>query len=134
MGYSAPEYVLEHPVSNRSDIFSLGVIAYEMLTGKLPYGEGFASRRDAHRLAYIPATRHNQDIPPWVDAALARAVHRDSEKRYPALSEFLADLSAPNPAFVVDPGAPLIERDPAAFWRVAAALLLLANLILLTQL
>ena len=134
VGYSAPEYVLEHPVSNRSDIFSLGVIVYEMLTGKLPYGEGFASRRDTHRLTYIPATRHNQDIPPWVDAALARAVHRDSEKRYPALSEFLGDLSAPNPAFVVDPGAPLIERDPTAFWRVATALLLLANLILLTRL
>ena len=45
--YTAPEYFLGEPVSSRSDLFSLGVITYQMLTGKLPYGAQIAQRADA---------------------------------------------------------------------------------------
>ncbi len=44
--YTAPEYHRGETPTNRSDIYSLGVIAYELLTGKLPYGRGFGRRRD----------------------------------------------------------------------------------------
>jgi len=52
VGYAAPEYLLEQPVSNRADTYSLGVIAYEMLTGKHPYGKGFANKRHIGACVY----------------------------------------------------------------------------------
>ena len=69
--YTAPEYLRGELPTNRSDIYSLGVIAYEMLTGKLPYpSKGFGSKRTAGRPSYILAASHNEAVPPWVDAAI----------------------------------------------------------------
>jgi serine/threonine protein kinase len=78
LDYTAPEYHLGETPTNRSDIYSLGVIAYELLTGKLPYGKGFAGRRDLARHEYIPAATLNEGVPAWVDAALAKAVHKSA--------------------------------------------------------
>lgn len=129
VNYSAPECADGH-CSNRSDIFSLGVIAYELLTGALPYGDSDRIRA-ADKLRYVPASQHNPHIQPWVDGALRKAVHPNPARRYDSLSEFLYDLSHPNDKFVVARSAPLIERDPLGFWRGLSALLLLGNLILL---
>lgn len=127
--YTAPEYLLGHAGSNRSDIFSLGVIAYEMLTGELPY-DNEMNRHRLRRLRYVPAARRNPDVPAWVDGALQKAVHPDPAKRYEALSEFVADLSRPNPRFVRTAPQPLIERDPVRFWRALALMLLFVNIVL----
>jgi len=130
VNYTAPEYLLGYAGTNRSDIFSLGVIVYEMLTGKLPYGQAKAQNK-AHRLQYISAIEYRQDLPPWVDSALEKAVAQGPEKRYSTLSELLYDLSHPNPAFIKNQPLPLIERNPVGFWRATAIALLLINLILL---
>ncbi len=128
--YGAPE-CFEGQCSNRSDIYSLGVIAYELLTGHLPYGEHDSQRAARRRRDYIPASRWNGHIQPWVDGALRKAVHPDPSKRYETLSEFLFDLSKPNPAFLTATSQPLLERNPLAFWKGLSALLLAANLVLL---
>jgi len=126
--YAAPEYFVGLPATSRSDQFSLGVIAYQMLTGWLPYGAA-ASRlrapRDLRRLRYRPASGQAgaDRIPAWIDGALSRAVHPDPHARYPALSEFLADLRRPNPRYAPTTRRPLLERDPIAFWRGLSALL-----------
>jgi serine/threonine protein kinase len=98
LDYMAPEYHLGETPSNRSDIFSLGVIAYELLTGALPYGQGFSGPRDVSRLEYIPATTLNDAVPPWVDAALAKAVHKNPAQRTEALSELVEDLRGRTPS------------------------------------
>jgi eukaryotic-like serine/threonine-protein kinase len=133
-GYTAPEYHLGEKPTNRSDIYSLGVIAYELLTGRLPYGQGFSSRRHVEKLAYTPATVWNNSIPTWVDAALARAVHKNPAQRYEVLSAFVEDLRRPGSEFGHARRCPLVERSPTAFWRGAAFLLLLLNVVLLFRL
>jgi len=132
--YSAPEYFLDEQRSDRSDQFSLGVIAYQMLTGRLPYGAQIArarTRAQLRKLRYASASGDDRAIPVWIDGALRRAVHLVPSKRYESLSEFVFDLRHPNPAYLKRGSAPLIERNPLLFWKGATALLALAVLILL---
>ena len=124
--YAAPELFLGEPATPSSDIFSLGVIAYQMLTGALPYGTAVASAvtpTAQRRLRYRPAAELNPDVPGWVDAALARAVAVDPARRYGELSEFIYDLSHPNPALTEFAPRPLLERGGARQWRIAAVVL-----------
>jgi serine/threonine protein phosphatase PrpC len=135
--YSAPEYFLGEPGSTRSDIFSLGVIAYEMLSGKLPYGAAVsrARTRDAQlQLAYASVLHPSREIPAYVDAALKKAVHPNPDKRYAELSELLFDLRQPSPEFLSQVRPPLIERNPAAFWKGVSAILALIIVLLLRKL
>ncbi|MGO8952316.1 MAG: protein kinase domain-containing protein [Rhodomicrobium sp.] len=131
IGYTAPEYHLGEPPSTRSDIYSLGVIAYELLTGHLPYGRGFTSAQDTSRLDYIPARRFRNDVPAWVDAALAQAVQKNPSYRTEVLSALVEDLRKPNPKHVSDGFVPLLERDPLTIWRAIAVMLAILNLVLL---
>lgn len=128
--YSAPEYLQGHSGTERSDIFSMGVITYEMLTGHLPYG-AYLSPRNLSQACYIPATRHNPEMPAWVDGALQKAAQKDPRLRYEVLSEFLYDLSHPNAAFLRRETLPILERNPVGFWRALAILLIIINLVLL---
>ena len=124
--YTAPEYHQGEKGSNRSDIFSLGVIAYEMLTGHLPYGRGMTSARDIQRRVYADARSGRDDIPVWVDAALALAVAKKPSERTDALSALVEDLKRPNTALGFDRPRPLLERNPLLFWKVLCALLAIA--------
>jgi serine/threonine protein phosphatase PrpC len=131
LDYTAPEYHLGETPTNRSDIFSLGVISYELLTGALPYGRGFSGPRDVSRLEYISATTLNDAVPPWVDAALAKAVHKNPAQRTEALSELVEDLRRPNAEYLNIRKRPLLERNPTAVWRAIAIALFVLNLFLL---
>jgi serine/threonine protein phosphatase PrpC len=124
--YTAPEYFLGEGGSARSDIFSLGVIAYQMLTGQLPYGTRVAqtrTRAQQKKLRYQSALDENREIPAWFDGALKKAVHPDPHHRYDDLSEFVFDLRNPNKKFLETSSRPLIERDPLLFWKGLSAIL-----------
>ncbi|TXH66854.1 MAG: bifunctional protein-serine/threonine kinase/phosphatase [Thiothrix sp.] len=130
--YSAPEYFQGARGTNRSDIFSLGVIAYEMLTGQLPFGEIEPEKASKKKFTYTPAAWHNPKVPEWVDAALEKATHPNPDKRYEVLSEFIADLTRPNESLLTNQRhRPLLERNPLAFWKWLAAVELLVILVLL---
>lgn len=130
--YSAPEYFKGESGTNRSDIFSLGVIAYEILTGKLPYGEISSERASKKKFNYVSARQFNPLVPDWMDACLQKAVHPNPEKRYGLLSEFLSDFSKPNQALLNKATSqPLLERNPLAFWRGIAVLQLIVILFLI---
>ena len=130
LDYAAPECLRGESCTHASDLYSLGVILYEMLTGKLPYGES-DSPHLKQRLNYRPARRYNPEIPAWVDAALERAVHPLASKRHKTLSELQHDLAHPNPIYREQAELPLLERNPLLFWQTLAGLLLLINLLLL---
>ncbi len=127
--YAAPEYFQGYPGTFSSDLYSIGAIAYEMLTGKLPYG-GPLSARAIKRVRYIHANQINPEVPAWVDGALEKALQLNPRQRYGALSEFVADLSKPNPALIKQ-HKPLLEKNPIGFWKTVAALLFISNLILI---
>lgn len=132
--YTAPEYFLGEPASSRSDLFSLGVITYQMLTGKLPYGAQIAraqTRAQFGKLVYRPASHGGRDIPEWIDGALEKAVHPNPAKRYDSLSEFLFDLRHPNANYLKTSSTPLIERNPLLFWKSSTVVLALAVILLL---
>jgi serine/threonine protein kinase len=97
--YAAPEYFLGEAGSSRSDIFSLGVITYQMLTGRLPYGAEVAkstTKAAQNRLTYTPAWHRDRSIPAWIDDVLRKATHPNPHKRYEDLSEFIFVLRHPN--------------------------------------
>jgi serine/threonine protein phosphatase PrpC len=132
--YTAPEYFMDEPATSRSDLFSLGVVTYQMLTGRLPYGAQVArarTRSDFNRLVYGPASHGGRNIPIWVDRTLERAVHPNPFKRYDSLSEFLFDLRHPNTKYLTTSSTPLIERNPVLFWKCTTLVLALALVVLL---
>lgn len=133
--YTAPEVLLGEPSTPRADLYAFGVIAYELLTGQLPYGERMGrelTRADLKRLRYTPARRHRPELPAWVDAALEKAVQLDPLRRYGAETELVFDLEHPRAGFAESATRrPLLERDPAGFWRALTLLSLAANVVLL---
>jgi serine/threonine protein phosphatase PrpC/predicted Ser/Thr protein kinase len=134
--YTAPEYFLGDPATPRSDLFSLGVLTYQMLTGKLPFGGQIANARTRSQfngLVYRPASHADRDVPQWIDGALEKAVHPNPYKRYDSLSEFLFDLRHPNAKYLSTSSTPLIERNPLLFWKCTTIALALAVIVLLAM-
>jgi serine/threonine protein phosphatase PrpC len=129
--YTAPEYLSGDGGSPCSDLFSLGVIAYQMLTGRLPYGADMAKTRTQSQQRKIPYRTIGPTVPVWIDRTLRKAVHPDPHKRYGELSELTFDLRHPNPAFLNQPPAPLIERNPLLFWQILAGALVCIVVLLL---
>lgn len=122
--YSAPEHRNGGKAGPAADQFSLGVIVYEMLSGKKPYGDRYATAANPkalQALAYIPATRINPLVPVWLDKAIEKSVSLSPLRRYEALSEWLTDLQRPNPGWLSLREQPWIERDPLRFWKTCAA-------------
>ena len=135
--YTAPEYFVGDGGTTRSDQFSLGVIAYQMLCGRLPYGADASRVRTRAALAklhYRSVLESDRDIPAWLDGVLRKAVHPDPAKRYEALSEFVHDLRHPRPEALSRGRTPWAQSDPVRFWKVTSAVLLLVVVVLVYSL
>ncbi len=126
--YTAPEYFIGESGTSRSDLFSLGVLTYQMLSGRLPYGSGIArtrTARDQQKLSYHALTLDNPDIPGWIDYAIQKAVAIRPDKRYIEVSEFIYELTHPNKQYLQRKKPPLIERNPVRFWQGISLILLI---------
>lgn len=127
--FTAPEYFLGYEGTNQSDIFSLGVLTYHLLTHALPYGTKVSSAYNVaaqRKLSYQSLLGEDLKIPFWVDDTLRKAVHVQPHRRYQEVAEFIYDLNHPNKAFVNKARPPLIERNPVLFWQCISLLLLAA--------
>lgn len=131
--YAAPEYFLGEQGSVRSDLYSLGVIAYQMLSGSFPYGTQVPKTRTKaaqKKLVYKSVLSEEREIPAWIDDAIRKAVEPDPFLRYEELSEFIYDLHHPNKIFLNKTRPPLIERNPVIFWKAASFVLMLALIVI----
>jgi serine/threonine protein phosphatase PrpC len=127
--FNAPEYFLSARGTIKSELFSLGVMTYYMLSGRLPYGIKITSATTSaaqKKLSYVPISNEDDGISLWVDAAIKKAVNINPSKRYEEISEFIFDLSHPNKSLLSEERMPLLQRNPVIFWQgVSAGLLLI---------
>ena len=132
--YLAPERFHAAPISERTEIFALGVILHEALTRAFPYGEiepfqtpVFAARKKPGQL--------NPNLPPWLESVMLRAIAVKPEERYLNFSEMKFDLE--NPAKVKPwfrKSAPLLETNPLLFYKIGFFVLLALNIYLVIRL
>lgn len=130
--YAAPEYFVGDSGTAQSDIYSLGVTAYQMLTGKLPYGGQISrarTRKAQRALPYQPAASDDNGVPAWVDAALRKAVHVDPRQRYTEVAELVADLERPNRDLPGQRRSATAERNHLLFWQLISLVLAIALMI-----
>ena len=94
--YMSPQQVIGGDLDHRSDIFSLGIVLYELLTnGDLFAGENDFNTMDnvVHREIPAPSSV-NPEVPPALDAVVFRALARQPHERYPSMDGFLSDLES----------------------------------------
>ena len=145
-GYLSPEQARGEPATPASDRYALGIVAFELLTGRRPFqGDTAATEAFAHVNAPVPsAERLEPGLPAGVDAALARALAKDPRERPKSCAELVADLrnafaSGVSPTFV-ETGTPTrrivhrTRRSARAVVVLGVAALLLAGLVLATLL
>src|SRR5438552_13606055 len=96
--YMSPEQIGTHEVTGASDQYSLGVVGYEMLTGKVPFrGESIMSVMYAHfNEPARPVTELRPDCPPNLAAAVMRMLEKDPARRWPSMDDLVAVCGRPS--------------------------------------
>ena len=114
-----------------SDLFALGVTLYQLLTGKLPYGEVLPYQVGRYYRDPVAPSRHNPEVPIWLDHVVLKAVARSKRQRFETAEDMLLALErgASRP-LTAPPVTPLIQRDPTALWKMALGVSVLVNLLL----
>ncbi len=128
VNYIAPETVVDGTAIMQSDLFSLAVMVYEMLSQALPYKMEKVHRRGAKSVTewqYESLREHRPDLPLWLDLALEKACHPSYKQRYDAYSEFWTDLQKPNPELMQSYNRrPLLEQNPSRVWQMMSLILM----------
>jgi serine/threonine protein kinase len=93
--YMSPEQVQEQPLTQQSDIFSLGVVMYQLLTGSQPFhgGNNFAMIYQITHVHPPQPSVLRPEVPASVDAVVMKALHKSCEARYRTWDEFSFDLA-----------------------------------------
>jgi eukaryotic-like serine/threonine-protein kinase len=126
--YLAPEQLLDGPLDGRVDVYALGLVLHEALTGRAPWGTGTALEIASRRLSgdLPPPSRLRPDLPPGLDAVVQRATRREADDRYAdgaamaaALVPFIGDAGRQNldrllrsTPVIPDPPAPTVPVAP----------------------
>lgn len=130
--YLAPERFRGAALSERTELFAIGVTLYEALTGTYPYGEIERFQTPRFESAPRPPSGFNPLVPAWLDSILLRTIEADPERRYQHFSEVAYALAHPTDVAPHHPkDTSLLERDPLRFYKLLSLVLLLANLLLL---
>ncbi|MDA0171121.1 PASTA domain-containing protein [Solirubrobacter taibaiensis] len=126
--YLSPEQANGYPVDRRSDLYSTGIVLYELLTGSVPFeGEAPISIALKHvNERPVPPGQLQPGIPPALEAVVMSALEKDPNRRYQSAEEFIAALEqarrapAARPPVVERVIEPLPEPEPSSRWWVWA--------------
>jgi beta-lactam-binding protein with PASTA domain/predicted Ser/Thr protein kinase len=134
--YLSPEQAQGQPVDARSDLYSIGIVLYELLTGVVPFDAESAVSIALKQVSEtpVPPIQRNPAVPPALDAVVMRALRKDPDERYPDADAFIAALEdamaggyVETVAVAEDPVALLEEEDRRNWARIALiALVVLA--------
>jgi len=116
----------------QSDLFALGVTLYQLLCrGRLPYGDVVPYQLGRYHRDPVAPSRYNPEVPIWLDHIALKAVARNRAHRFETAEELLLALErgASRP-LTATPATPLIQRDPAALWKIGLVVSVLFNLLL----
>ena len=94
--YMSPQQIKEHPLTLQTDIYSLGVVMYQLLTGQLPFqaSNNFSMMYQITNVEPQPPSSLRPEIPPAADRIVRKAMHKELEQRYRHWDEFSDDLAA----------------------------------------
>ena len=129
--YLAPERFAGLPITEQSEIFSIGVTLYEALTSKLPYGEIEPFQSPTFKTAKRPSTL-NAKVPKWLDSIIMKAIEIDPKRRYTHYSNMLYELNNPDkvePYYGSEEN--FITKNPLVVCRALLILSLIANFVLI---
>jgi serine/threonine protein kinase len=93
--YMSPQQVREMPLTHQTDIYSLGVVMYQLLTGRLPF-QASNNYSMVYQITHVdppPPSTFRSDLPENLDAVVARAMQKDLDARYASWEEFSHDLA-----------------------------------------
>jgi len=93
--YMSPQQIKEHPLTLQTDIYSLGVVMYQLLTGQLPFqaSNNFSMMYQITNVEPQPPASLRPEIPPAVDWIVRKAMQKELEQRYQNWDEFSRDLA-----------------------------------------
>lgn len=125
--YIAPEILIGDSFNASADVFSLGVVFYELLTGSYPYSPDaiLTKYSDPLQSDVVPPSQQNLEVPSELDAVILKALSIDPQQRYASMAEFLAGLhqlggrgvqrkGAPRKVIFLSSGAMIVAG--ALFW------------------
>jgi serine/threonine protein phosphatase PrpC/predicted Ser/Thr protein kinase len=126
LNYSAPELFYNQENNHQSELFSVAVLTYQLLTNRLPYRELSQvneAPKQYHLWRYKPITTYRKDLPRYLDIVLAKALSANPNQRYEHYSEFISALNSSDTSIKTQASLPLIEREPVKFWQGVSAVL-----------
>jgi eukaryotic-like serine/threonine-protein kinase len=114
--YIAPEQASGQPVDEQTDVYSLGCVLYELLTGDVPFeGDSFVAVAMKHVNHPIPSVAESRpDVPPRLDWAIQQAMAKDHSERFGSMADFAAELEACYRELDGEEGATMIVPAPTA--------------------
>ncbi|TYK65270.1 bifunctional protein-serine/threonine kinase/phosphatase [Colwellia echini] len=133
-GYSAPEVVITGKSTIQSEVFSLSVLAYEMLTGKEPFSGKLSKCRtseDYLKTKYTPCFDENPLVPIWIDGAIKKGLRFNAERRHEDVLELMHELQTPNSKYKTTHNAALMDKNPLLFWQVMSGVWFVAFIVAL---
>ena len=128
--YLSPEQAQGRPVDARSDLYSIGVVLYELLAGQVPFDAETPVTVALMQVneTPVPPGQRNPEVPPALDAVVMRGLEKDPARRFADADEFIAALEAARAGHEVLPPPPVIEEvveeEPGRRWWLWLLILL----------